>query len=120
MTGRKRWAKQQEYSRAYKARLMSTPEGRAELALRRRLHRYKMTRDEYAALTAAAENRCMICGNEETAVDGKGNVKTLSVDHCHETGRIRGLLCNTCNRAIGLLRDSPTLLREAAKYLEGS
>ena len=43
----------------------------------------------------------------------------LSVDHNHETGEIRGLLCVNCNRAVGHMRDNPALLRVAADYLEG-
>ena len=50
---------------------------------------------------------CIICGAE-----GK-----LVVDHCHKTGRIRGMLCNHCNRGLGHFRDDPTLLEFAAEYL---
>jgi len=42
----------------------------------------------------------------------------LSVDHCHATGRIRGLLCAKCNQAIGLMKDNPIFLRRAADYVE--
>jgi hypothetical protein len=42
----------------------------------------------------------------------------LAVDHSHETGAFRGLLCHSCNRAIGLLGDDPARLRAAAEYLE--
>lgn len=47
-----------------------------------------------------------------------GNYSRLSVDHDHQTGKIRGLLCNNCNRAIGLLKDSSDILYKAAKYIE--
>lgn len=39
------------------------------------------------------------------------------VDHCHETGQVRGLLCNLCNQALGLFKDSPELLARATAYL---
>jgi hypothetical protein len=56
---------------------------------------------------------CGICGSAEN-----GRYNHLSIDHCHTSGSIRGLLCNNCNRGIGLLRDSPELLRKAANYIE--
>ena len=63
-------------------------------------------------------NRCAICGEPETAVSRTGRPKSISVDHDHDTGRIRGVLCDRCNRALGYLRDNPDLLRRAADYLE--
>lgn len=68
----------------------------------------------YEQLFALQNGVCAICKEPEKC----GRYKTLSVDHCHETGAIRGLLCNTCNRAIGLLKDSAAALRAAADYLE--
>lgn len=40
------------------------------------------------------------------------------IDHCHKTGKVRGLLCNTCNKGLGLFKDSKVILREAIRYLE--
>ena len=58
-------------------------------------------------------NRCAIC--DAHAAD---NHKELSLDHDHETGEIRGLLCNNCNTVLGMADDNPHLLRAAADYLE--
>ncbi|WP_347878324.1 endonuclease VII domain-containing protein [Streptomyces sp. KS 21] len=44
----------------------------------------------------------------------------VHVDHCHETGRVRGVLCFNCNSAIGKLGDDPDILRRAISYLEGN
>lgn len=53
---------------------------------------------------------CAICGV-------KPQDKRLAVDHCHQSGEIRGLLCSNCNLGIGLLQDNPMLLTKAADYL---
>ena len=54
--------------------------------------------------------QCVICGNEEALV----------VDHDHQSGKIRGMLCNHCNRGLGHFRDDPMLLEFAAQYLYAS
>jgi hypothetical protein len=56
---------------------------------------------------------CAICTQPETSK----RYKTLAVDHCHTSGRIRGLLCSSCNRGIGLLKDDTDVLQAAIKYL---
>lgn len=48
------------------------------------------------------------------------HISGLNVDHCHTTGKVRGLICHNCNRGLGLFRDNPAYLREAALYLERS
>ena len=48
----------------------------------------------------------------------KKGIKRLAVDHCHKTGKIRGLLCSTCNLMIGNAYDNPEILRSGANYLE--
>jgi hypothetical protein len=61
----------------------------------------------------AQHRGCAIC-NCKTA-GGMGN---FHLDHCHQTGRIRGLLCDRCNKMLGMAKDRPEILRAAAKYLE--
>ena len=60
---------------------------------------------------------CAICGNPETATS-HGTIRRLSVDHDHETGEVRGLLCSKCNFALGLFY-SEGLLNSAKDYLRG-
>jgi len=83
------------------------------------MQRYGLTWQQYEAMLVAQDHRCAICGTaEETKLGPNGTTVRMSVDHCHETGRVRGLLCNRCNRALGLLGDSVDLLRAAIAYVE--
>lgn len=59
---------------------------------------------------------CGICGKPETSVVN-GKLKPLAVDHCHNSTKIRGLLCARCNQAIGLLNEDQETLRKAIDYL---
>jgi hypothetical protein len=78
---------------------------------------YGITVDDYDALMEQQNGVCAICLKPETVIGSGGEVKALAVDHCHKTNRVRGLLCNNCNRALGLLNDEIDLLRAAVGYL---
>ena len=73
-------------------------------------YQYGMTAEEYIAKLEAQEGKCQICG------EYKGD--KLVVDHCHDTGLIRGLLCRFCNLALGQFKDKKENLLNAAMYLE--
>ena len=75
---------------------------------------YGITVAEYDTMLKSQNGVCLICGGEP----GTKRSKRLHVDHCHETGRVRGLLCQKCNHMIGLSGDDPDVLRIAALYLE--
>lgn len=81
------------------------------LGLRACLKRYGLTPESYGSLLEKQNNCCAIC--QEPSKGGR-----LSVDHCHRTGRVRGVLCKNCNTAIGLLRDAPSLFFKAIEYLK--
>ncbi|MYW15332.1 recombination endonuclease VII [Streptomyces sp. SID2955] len=71
---------------------------------------YGLTEAERDAMVAAQRGLCVICLN----------APAVHVDHCHKTGRVRGVLCFNCNSAIGKLGDDPDAVRRAASYLEGN
>lgn len=80
--------------------------------------KYGISIDDYRAMWMEQGGLCWICEQPETRRDVRtGEPNLLAVDHSAETGRVRGLLCAQCNRALGLFGDSPTTLRRAAKYL---
>ena len=80
---------------------------------------FGITQGDYDAILKSQNYSCAICGIHYTDVRvTSGRADYFSVDHCHETGGIRGLLCNRCNLALGMFRDSQDLLHRAAKYLK--
>lgn len=81
--------------------------------------RYGMSLTEYDNLYEKQGGVCAICSNKETAIHSNtGRKKMMSVDHCHKTGEIRGLLCSKCNRGIGYFNDNIDLLNKAIDYLK--
>lgn len=75
---------------------------------------YGMTEEDYLVLLDKQSGKCAICGTTQP----KGNGNRMKVDHDHATGKVRGLLCNACNTAIGFAGDNPERLRVMATYLE--
>jgi hypothetical protein len=84
-----------------------------------RLRKYGITQEEYDSRLRAQCGVCAICKQSEKCKAGNGRTKQLSVDHDHETGDIRGLLCDLCNRALGMMGDDPDRLAAAVEYLKG-
>lgn len=104
---RKAYAQNPERDRLYGA--LFRPEQRATVLKRK----YNLTPDEYDALLEAQGGGCAICGR------AAGMVR-LAVDHDHQTGKIRGLLCAACNQGLGLFMDSSDHLQRAVEYLRRS
>lgn len=72
----------------------------------------KITLEDYKNLLTAQNNKCAICNTDQSKLK-----KELAVDHNHNTGKVRGLLCNRCNSALGLLGDSKDTVIKAHEYL---
>lgn len=82
------------------------------------LRKFNITLEEYKDLLNRQGGVCAICGEKERVVRrAKSGQEMLAVDHCHETGKIRGLLCFKCNTGIGALGDSVEGLERALSYL---
>jgi len=81
-----------------------------------KLKAYGITLEEYENMLKYQNGVCKICSKPETKGRGKDKA-TLAVDHCHDTGKVRGLLCSSCNRGLGFFGDSLLLLNKAADYL---
>lgn len=113
----KRWAERnpnyqkeyyQKYRERYKAkqrkRYWSDPLAAKEYEL---IKNYGITLADLKVLEQKQNNLCAICDEP----------KPLHVDHCHKTGKVRGLLCNNCNNGLGRFKDNASRLRRAADYI---
>lgn len=91
------------------------------------LTKHKISHEDYSELLAFYNNLCAICNSPETKLSRTpGNICRLAIDHCHKCENdgikgvlaIRGLLCHSCNTAIGKFKDNPNLLQSAIDYLK--
>jgi Recombination endonuclease VII len=84
------------------------------------LRQHGLTPEDYLAMRADQEDCCAICGRHESLLPHLVGIwKRLVIDHDHATGKIRGLLCQTCNHGLGAFADSIPTLRSAIRYLQG-
>ena len=86
---------------------------KTETRERHLLRKYGIGLAQYQRLLRHQNNVCAICAGKESAQFKN----VLHVDHCHASGKVRGLLCNGCNRMLGYAKDEPKTLRRAAAYL---
>ena len=85
---------------------------------RRNLKRdFNLDLEEYDKMHNEQNGLCLICKQPETSVQ-RGKVIPLSVDHCHDSGKIRGLLCRSCNTGLGAFSDNIDRIKKAIMYLE--
>ena len=84
--------------------------------LDRLLYKYDLSKEEYAEMHTAQDYKCAVCGTTDPG--GRAAVNSFMVDHNHETGKVRGLLCHTCNLMLGHAKDDSARLRRAADYLD--
>jgi hypothetical protein len=103
------------YLRSYRAR------NRERLADKNKnshlLSLYRISLEQYNAKLHEQNGACFLCERPEISKQC-GKLRSLTVDHCHTTNKIRRLLCTKCNSLLGMANDDPSLLRRAATYLE--
>lgn len=83
----------------------------------RRLKLYGLDPDKYEKILESQNGVCAICGKPETSKTRNG-IRKMSVDHNHQTGKVRSLLCRNCNMAIGNFKEDVEILKKAVAYLE--
>lgn len=98
-----------EYSKEYYKKQETQDRMRRNALVRK----YGITVSDYDAMLVSQNSVCKICG--EVNKDGK----PLSVDHSHNTGKVRGLLCSKCNIALGMIRENESILSKMREYLFG-
>ena len=103
-----------EYSRKYRA----DPENRVREWERMIEKKFGMDRHDYQNMLDEQNGTCAICDGTET--HSQRTEGRLSIDHCHTTGKVRGILCNQCNSLLGWARDDINTLQRAIEYLETS
>ena len=105
------------YARKYQnKKYANDPEYRKKASLRNKVRLYGMTEEQFGNMLAEQSGLCALC--HEPLFGSKG--RSPVIDHNHVTGKVRGILHNNCNIAIGMLQDYPSKLRKAAEYLESA
>lgn len=79
---------------------------------------YGISINQYAEMYQEQDGKCAICHQPETSKDRRGETRILAVDHCHESGAVRGLLCYSCNSMLGQARDKVDVLLAGVEYLK--
>jgi len=87
-------------------------------AMKYSLRKYGLTIDKYLEMHDTQNGVCKICFQEEKSIDPKTKrIRRLAVDHCHETGKVRALLCSKCNAGLGHFMDNIENMQKAIEYL---
>lgn len=110
---RQRLANPEHYREMDRKRHSADPERKRGFWLK---SKFGITLEQYAAMEAAQDSRCAVCGDlPKTIVNGKP--QKLAVDHNHQTGKVRALLCANCNVALGMVKDQAWRLDSLIDYL---
>jgi hypothetical protein len=116
------------YGNSHKCRQCTLAEKKANhdpVAARERnlFERYGLTLESFAEMLEGQDHKCLICHTTDPAKGGRksgrgGGMKYFCVDHDHTTGKVRGLLCYSCNRIVGMIEESPEWCKRASAYIQ--
>lgn len=106
---REKYAQDSTFRSEHKATVVAWQKANPEKRHANRLKKYGITTADFKAMMDSQGGRCKICDTTEQGFP--------MVDHCHKSGKVRGLLCMQCNQGIGKMRDSESLLLSAIEYL---
>lgn len=83
--------------------------------------KYGITYEQYTDMFLKQNGKCAICGKEKNYHDFRSSKRiNLAVDHCHKTGKVRGLLCIICNNGLGAFKDDLKLFLKAMRYIKSN
>lgn len=111
---RELYAKDASLRKEIRAKVKEWQEKNPRKRKEHRLKKYGITIEEFETILASQGNSCAICGHSDTSDKNFFPV----VDHCHDTGNVRGILCMNCNMGIGKLKDSPEIIKSALRYIK--
>jgi hypothetical protein len=114
--GCKKEAWRATHARSQREWRKKNPQRHAEQKANWDLKRFGLTYADYRRMFVEQGGACAICGTTEPG--GQGKTRTLVVDHCHRTDRVRRLLCTCCNSALGMVDDDPEILKKMIAYLQ--
>ena len=113
-TRRQKYRESAEFREKAKSAAKAWQDGNPTKRKSQRLRKYGLTLQEFNAMMESQSGACAICGHSDMSTPNFFPV----VDHCHSSGKVRGILCMACNMGLGKFKDDPSRLLSAASYLK--
>jgi len=113
---REKYAADKKHREKIKSQVKKWQAENPDARKRQRIRKYGLTLTQFRKMMEEADHKCQICGHSDQSDPNMFPV----IDHCHDTGKVRGVLCMNCNMGIGKLRDSVSTLEAAIAYLRRS
>lgn len=104
---------QRRYYRNNRAKILAAAKKRARRNWLKK--KYGMTESDYEHMLSGQAGQCFICGPN---IKNPHWMKHLCIDHDHTTGKVRALICDRCNKLLGMARENSMILKSAARYIE--